>query len=61
MQGVQKISGTYYTINGAAQELGKHRNTVRRWIRESRLPVIRLGNTVLISEDTIRCLIDATD
>lgn len=37
MEEVQKISGTYYTIGGAALELGKHRNTVSRWIREGKL------------------------
>ena len=56
VQGVQKISGTYYTIEGAALELGKHRNTISRWIKEGRLPAIRLGSAVLIPEEAIRAL-----
>ena len=56
VQGLQKISGTYYTIAGAAVELGKHRNTVARWIKEGRLPPIRLGNAILIPEEAIRDL-----
>ena len=56
MQDPGKISGTYYTMNGAASELGKHRNTVSRWIKEGRLPIIRIGNSALIPEEAIlRC------
>lgn len=59
MQEVQKISGTYYTMNGAASELGKHRNTVSRWIKEGRLPIVRIGNSAQIPEEAIHALRDA--
>ena len=45
------------TMNGAALALEKHRNTVSRWIKEGRLPIIRLGNTALIPEEAIRALL----
>ena len=57
----QKISGTYYTASGAAVELGKHRNTITRWVREGRLPAIRLGSAVLIPEEAIRDLAGQID
>ena len=56
-----KISGTYYTMEGAASELGKHRNTVSRWIKEGRLPIIRIGNSALIPEEAIRDLAGQID
>ena len=56
MQDVEKISGTFYTIDGAAKELGKHRTTISRWIKEGRLPVIRLAHVALTPEEAIlRC------
>ena len=61
VQGVQKISGTYYTIEGVAVELGKHRNTISRWIKEGRLPIIRIGNSALIPEEAIRTLSSQID
>ena len=60
VQGVQKINGTYYTIEGAAAELGKHRNTISRWIKEDRMPVTKIGNAVLISEEAICALLRNT-
>ena len=56
VQGVQKISGTYYTMDGAVAVLGKHRNMISRWIKEGRLPMIRIGNSTLIPEDAIHAL-----
>ena len=60
-QWVQRISGTYYTASGAAVLLGKHRNTVCRWVKEGRLPAIRLGSAVLIPEEAIRGLAGQID
>lgn len=61
MQGVQLVSGTYYTAGGAAALLGKHRNTITRWVKEGRLTAIRLGNAVLIPEEAIRGLASQID
>lgn len=54
VQRVQKISGTYYTAGKTAALLGKHLNTIIRWVNEGRLPAVRLGNALLISEEAIR-------
>jgi len=35
-------------VQTAASELGVGQSTLRRWIREGRLPVVRLGRRVLI-------------
>ena len=56
MEGIKVISGTYYTAGGAAATLGKHRNTITRWVKEGKLPAIRLGSAVLIPEEAIRGL-----
>ena len=56
------ISGTYYSIGEVAKELGRHRNTVSRWIREGRLSAIRVGNIALISkEDLDRLRVELTE
>ena len=54
--GIEKISGTYYTASGAAVQLGKHRNTITRWVKEGKLPAIKLGTAVLIPEEAICAL-----
>lgn len=61
MQGVQVISGTYYTVSGAAVELERHRNTITRWVNEGRLPAIKLGRAFLIPEEAIRDLAGQID
>ena len=47
------IIGSFYTLGEAATKLGKHRNTVARWIKEGRFPVTQLGNVVLIRQEDV--------
>ena len=50
------ITGTFYTLGEAANKLGKHRNTVARWIRDGKLPATQLGNVVLIRGEDLEHL-----
>ena len=41
------------TVPEAARRIGRHPETVRRWIREGRLPATRVGTQHLIEEDDL--------
>ena len=45
------------SIEKAGQILGLSKHTLRKWIREGRVPVVRLGRRVLIAEEDIKSLI----
>ena len=47
------ISGTFYTIGEVGMLLGRHRNTIARWIKKGWLPATRLGNTSLIRKEDV--------
>ena len=40
-------------LEAAADRLGLSVHTLRRWQREGRLPVVRLGRRVVVSEETL--------
>jgi excisionase family DNA binding protein len=42
----------------AAEQLGLKPATVRDWIYQRKIPFVKLGRAVRISEDTIRLLIE---
>lgn len=44
-------------VQAATQELRIGQSTLRRWIREGRLPVVRLGRRVLIRPEALEELI----
>ena len=48
-------------IQTAASELRVGQSTLRRWIREGRLPVVRLGRRVLLRPDVITELITSNE
>lgn len=41
-------SKTAYTTEEAAARMGIHRETVRRWARENKLPFVRVGKTIVV-------------
>lgn len=47
-------------VRTAARELSAGESTLRRWIREGRLPVIRLGRRVLVDPAALETLIRAS-
>lgn len=52
------MSTNWTTIADAADELGVHRNTIRRWIASGRLPAYRAGRSIRIkSADLDGCLV----
>ena len=48
-------------VQTAASELQVGQSTLRRWIREGRLPVVRLGRRVLLRPDVIEELITSNE
>jgi len=48
-------------VMNAARELGIGQGTLRRWIREGRLPVVRLGRRVLLRPDVVEELITTNE
>ncbi len=48
-------------ISTATHELRVGQSTLRRWIREGRLPVVRFGRRVLIRRETLEQLITAAE
>jgi excisionase family DNA binding protein len=48
-------------VQTAASELQVGQSTLRRWIREGRLPVVRLGRHVLLRSDVIEELITSNE
>jgi len=48
-------------VQAAASELRVGQSTLRRWIREGRLPVVRLGRRVLLRPDVIEELITSNE
>jgi len=53
-----KLNKPYYRSNEAAKHLGVHVETVRRWIREGKLEVIRTcGGHSRIHRDTILAML----
>lgn len=53
-----RLKDEYLTIPEAADELGVAQSTVRRWIREERLPSYRLGDRrILVKRDDMEHLI----
>lgn len=43
----------YLTIKEAAKLLDVHPNTIRNWIREDKLPSIKIGRTIRILKSDI--------
>jgi excisionase family DNA binding protein len=41
------------TVPDAARRVGRNPETVRRWIREGRLPARKIGNQHVIEEDAL--------
>ena len=52
-KGASVISGIFYTIGEAADQLGKNRHTVARWISSGKLPATPFGNVVLICKEDL--------
>ena len=48
-------------VSTATRELGVGQSTLRRWIREGRLPVVRLGRRVLIRPETLEELVKSAE
>ena len=48
-------------VSMATRELKIGQSTLRRWIREGRLPVVRFGRRVLIRRETLEQLITAAE
>jgi excisionase family DNA binding protein len=44
------------TVPEAARRIGRNPETVRRWIREGRLPAQRVGTQHLVSEEDLAAL-----
>ena len=40
-------------VGAAARQLAIGQSTVRRWIREGRIPIVRLGRRVLLRRETL--------
>lgn len=45
------------SVDSGAQYLGLQPSTLRRWIYERRIPVVKLGRRVLIRQETLDDLI----
>lgn len=48
-----------YTISEVADIFKVTTRTIHNWIAEGRLPIIKIGKTVRISDEAIKALIDA--
>ncbi len=43
-----------YSVKELAKKLKVHENTVRNWIRDKRLKVIRMGGQIRITEEQLK-------
>ncbi|MFH1560014.1 MAG: excisionase family DNA-binding protein [Chloroflexota bacterium] len=50
------INVNYFTLGMAAKEIGVHKVTLWRWIRDGKLETYRVGREVLIGKDTVERL-----
>jgi excisionase family DNA binding protein len=46
------------TVPEAARRIGKNPETVRRWIREGKLPARRVGTQHVIEEEDLEAMLD---
>jgi excisionase family DNA binding protein len=46
------------TIPAAAEQLGLKPATIRDWIYQRKIPFVRLGRSIRLTEETIRALIE---
>ena len=49
------------TVPEAARRTGRNPETIRRWIREGRLPAIKVGTQHVIAEDDLAAAIETSD
>lgn len=47
----------YVRVSAAARQLGLHRSTVYKWVKEKKVQTIRVGSTILIETESLRRLI----
>jgi len=50
---LKKELENYYTQAEAAQAIGKTRETLWKWAKEGKIPVVRVGREVLIRKDDL--------
>jgi len=48
-------------VLAATRELGVGQSTLRRWIREGRLPTVRLGRRVLLRPEAVERFVRAAE
>jgi len=49
------------TVPEAARRTGRNPETIRRWIREGRLPATKVGTQHVIAEDDLAAAIETSD
>jgi excisionase family DNA binding protein len=50
---------TKWSVDRAAEELGVSPHTLRAWLRQRRLPFLKLGRRVLLDPHDVQCFLDA--
>jgi excisionase family DNA binding protein len=58
MNNIQQAQGQFYTVKQAADVLTISVNTIRSWIWQRRIAVVRLGRTVRIPKSEVDALIE---
>ena len=53
---LEKELENYYTQDEAAQAKGVSRVTIWKWIKQKKLPVVKVGATVLIRKDDLAAI-----
>lgn len=47
----------YAKVSVVARQLGLHRSTVYKWVKEKKVLTIRVGSTILIETESLRRLL----
>ncbi len=52
------LKDTYFTISEAANELNISRQTLYRWIADSKIATEKIGGVILVKKDDVRAYVD---